>query len=112
MKKIYLSELRTGIVKPLHKDGAMSAIHKIISHERLKIGRLGLENDEQADKVHHGGEEKAIHHYGGDIWGDIIVVDSSHLSFTRSLCPRRRGSGNPLLPSFPRKRESSDSEQI
>lgn len=66
MKKIYLSELRTGIVKPLHKDGAMSAIHKSITPERLKIGRLGLENDEQADKVHHGGEDKAIHHYAAE----------------------------------------------
>jgi len=66
MKKILLSELRTGIVKPLHKDGAMSAIYKKIAHERLKIGRLGLENDEQADKVHHGGEDKAIHHYAAE----------------------------------------------
>jgi hypothetical protein len=27
-------------------------------------------------------------------------------SFLRNLCPRRRGNGNPSLPSFPRRRES------
>ena len=66
MKKIQLSELRTGIVKPLMNDDTMSAIHKSSTSDRLKIGFLGLSGDEQADRVHHGGEDKAIHHYAAE----------------------------------------------
>lgn len=44
----------------------MSAIHKSSTSERLEIGLMGLSGDEQADKLHHGGEDKAIHHYAAE----------------------------------------------
>lgn len=33
---------------------------KTPTHERIAVTRFGLEGDEQADKKHHGGEQKAV----------------------------------------------------
>lgn len=43
-----------------------SAIAKQSVHGPVRIGWLGLENDAQADPVHHGGRDKAIHLYPQD----------------------------------------------
>ena len=43
-----------------------SAIGKTIVDGRQNIGVLGFTGDEQADPEHHGGREKAIHHYPSD----------------------------------------------
>ncbi|MFK5895307.1 MAG: MOSC domain-containing protein [Pseudomonadota bacterium] len=66
MKKIPLLELRTGTVKALNNQGATSAIDKIPTTDRLNINLLGLAGDEQADQQHHGGKDKAIHHYAAE----------------------------------------------
>ncbi|MCU7940318.1 MAG: MOSC domain-containing protein [gamma proteobacterium symbiont of Bathyaustriella thionipta] len=87
MKKIYLSELRTGTVKPLSNSSVMSAIDKRCTRERLKIGLLGLSGDEQADRLHHGGKDKAIHHYAAehyDYW-QTCFPDNKHRFRTGSF---------------------------
>jgi len=43
--------------------GQTSAIDKREAAGPVEIGRLGLTGDEQADPKHHGGPDKAIHHY-------------------------------------------------
>jgi len=43
-----------------------SAIAKQPVDGPVRVGLLGLEGDEQADRKHHGGPDKAIHHYAFD----------------------------------------------
>ena len=43
-----------------------SAIRKAPTTGPVAVGPLGLAGDEQADKVHHGGVEMAVHHYPHD----------------------------------------------
>jgi len=58
-----LASLRTGRTGPLGNDGATSAIAKRPVAEKLVLTPTGLAGDEQADRRHHGGPEKAVHHY-------------------------------------------------
>jgi len=52
-----------GTVAPLGDDGATSAIDKRPVPAPWRISRTGLAGDAQADLQHHGGPEKALHHY-------------------------------------------------
>lgn len=52
-----------GEVAPLCAGGPPSAIGKRPAPAPWRIGALGLEGDAQADRKHHGGTEKALHHY-------------------------------------------------
>ncbi len=64
-----IAQVRTvlaGRVRPFRQPGEFSAIAKSALEGRIAIGRLGLAGDEQADRVHHGGVDKAIHHYPFD----------------------------------------------
>ena len=47
-------------------QGEDSAIAKNRLTGRVRLTRLGIEGDEQADKLHHGGVDKALHHYPFD----------------------------------------------
>lgn len=58
--------IMTGKVAPFRGAAEPSAIAKQPAPGPLVIGLLGLEGDEQADLVHHGGRDKAIHHYPAD----------------------------------------------
>ena len=53
----------TGRVAPLGGDGPKSAIDKRPAAALWRIDALGLAGDAQADHRHHGGPEKALHHY-------------------------------------------------
>ncbi|MDP4026286.1 MOSC domain-containing protein [Methylobacterium sp. NEAU 140] len=56
----------TGRVAPLGPSGARSGIGKTPAAGAVRIGFGGLDGDEQADPRHHGGPEKAVHHYARD----------------------------------------------
>lgn len=56
-------ELRIGRAKLLGASGALTAIDKRKVEGTLAVGILGLDGDEQADRKHHGGPDKAIHAY-------------------------------------------------
>lgn len=43
-----------------------SAIEKQAMSGRQKIDEFGFIDDAQADLIHHGGHDKAIHHYATD----------------------------------------------
>lgn len=63
-----------GKVTPF-RDGEGSAIAKAPASGPIAIGPLGLHGDEQADRIHHGGPDKAIHHYPHDHyphWRSVI----------------------------------------
>ncbi|CAB3765309.1 MOSC domain-containing protein [Paraburkholderia humisilvae] len=56
----------TGKVAPLGDFGKTSAIDKYPVAARIRLGETGLDGDEQAERKHHGGPEKALHHYPFD----------------------------------------------
>lgn len=51
------------------REDAPSAIGKVPVAGAVRVGRLGLAGDEQADLSVHGGPDKAIHHYPHDHYG-------------------------------------------
>lgn len=61
-----LLELRIGRVEPFGPAGEPSAIAKQPVAGRLAVGPGGLAGDQQADLRHHGGADKALHHYPYD----------------------------------------------
>lgn len=63
MSRFQVVELRVGRAAPLGAAGVPSAIDKHKVAGALRAGRLGLEGDEQADRRHHGGPDKALHAY-------------------------------------------------
>lgn len=60
---IALLSLRVGGIAPLGPDATPSAIRKRPLTERIRLSQLGLQGDDQADRKHHGGPDKALHHY-------------------------------------------------
>lgn len=60
---ITLLSLRVGRAQPFGPNGEASAIAKLAVDGRVRITRLGLQGDAQADRQHHGGPDKALHHY-------------------------------------------------
>lgn len=56
----------TSTLAPLGTDGTLSGIAKRIVPGPWTITPLGIEGDAQGDLKHHGGTEKAIHHYPRD----------------------------------------------
>ncbi|SEB01771.1 MOSC domain-containing protein [Paraburkholderia sartisoli] len=56
----------TGVVAPLGDHGKESAIGKKPVGHRVWLGETGLDGDEQAERKHHGGPEKAMLHYAFD----------------------------------------------
>ncbi|MXN76313.1 MOSC domain-containing protein [Burkholderia sp. 4701] len=55
-----------GACRPLAGTRHASAIAKRPVPARLWLGALGFAGDEQADRRHHGGADKAVHHYAFD----------------------------------------------
>ncbi|WP_419905360.1 MOSC domain-containing protein [Kiloniella sp.] len=61
-----IEKVMTGKAVPFGPKERMSAIDKIPVCDVIQVSKLGLLGDEQADPRHHGGPEKAIHHYAAD----------------------------------------------
>jgi MOSC domain-containing protein YiiM len=64
-----------GQIAPLGDDGRLSAIDKRPTPGPWRIAPTGLADDAQADLKHHGGLEKALHHYPFEhyaAWADEI----------------------------------------
>jgi len=58
-----LVSLRVGKIQNFGPAGQPSAISKQAVSGRVEVSKLGLAGDEQADSLHHGGIDKALHHY-------------------------------------------------
>src|SRR5690606_29831697 len=66
--------IKTGGLQPLGTEGVISGIHKM-PVKQAWLGINGLEGDLQADRLHHGGAEKALHHYSAShyaYWQQIL----------------------------------------
>lgn len=67
-----LLQVRTGIARPLGPRGVPSAIRKEPRDGPVYVAVSGIAGDEQGDRAHHGGPEKAVHHYAlehYELWG-------------------------------------------
>lgn len=56
-------DLLTGQAVPFGPNGEPSAIGKRRVTTTVRLTELGLAGDEQGDRRHHGGPDKALHHY-------------------------------------------------
>jgi MOSC domain-containing protein YiiM len=69
-----------GNLAPLGPRGVPSGIDKQPVGGSQKVTRLGLAGDHQGDRRHHGGPEKALHHYPRDHYAawleDGVVADA------------------------------------
>ena len=63
MIRTRLEHLLTGTPQPFREDGETSAIAKAPVDQPLMLGFLGLEGNQVADPLHHGGPDKAVHLY-------------------------------------------------
>ncbi|MGE0231000.1 MAG: MOSC domain-containing protein [Flavobacteriaceae bacterium] len=61
-----LQALLVGDVRPLGPRGVPSGIAKNEVDRPLALSQIGLAGDAQGDTRHHGGPEKALHHYALD----------------------------------------------
>lgn len=64
--KTRINEIRVGGIAPYGPKNERSAYRKYRVSGSVKIGQSGLAGDEQADRRHHGGPDKAILHYAFD----------------------------------------------
>lgn len=55
-----------GGLAPLGSHGVASGIFKRPVDRAVKVTRTGILGDAQGDRKHHGGPEKAVHHYAFD----------------------------------------------
>lgn len=63
---VAVAQLLVGRALPFGPNGEPSAINKRSVAEPLRLTVSGFAEDEQGDLRHHGGPDKAIHHYPGE----------------------------------------------
>lgn len=68
MTGLTIEAVLTGTARPFRGE-ELSAIEKVPRLGTVVVTPLGLDGDEQADRVHHGGADMAIHHYPRDHYG-------------------------------------------
>ncbi len=61
-----IDALLVGQLAPLGPKGAPSGIAKRPVEGKIWLGREGFAGDQQGDRKHHGGVDKAVHHYALD----------------------------------------------
>jgi len=74
---IRIDSVLAGKVQPFGPKGLPSGIAKILLDGPVRITKLGFDIDEQGDPKHHGGPEKALHHYPRDhypAWRETLAA--------------------------------------
>lgn len=66
LRQAIVTGLHVGRAAPFGPKGEPSAIDKQPVRQPLRLDVHGLAGDEQADLRHHGGPEKALHHYAAE----------------------------------------------
>ncbi len=67
-----------GRPQPYGPDGEPSAYYRRQVDGRVVVGPLGIEGDQPADPVHHGGIDKALHHYPFDHYASFAAERPEH----------------------------------
>ncbi|WP_020591705.1 MOSC domain-containing protein [Kiloniella laminariae] len=81
-----IDTILTGMAVPFGPKGQPSAIAKQSLEGSVSITKLGLVGDEQADSRHHGGPEKALHHYASDhypAWARECASEAAEISLEK-----------------------------
>ncbi len=68
--KARIEQIRVGRVRAFGPSGEPSAYRKHAVTGPVAVDTLGITGDEQADRKHHGGVDKAILHYARDHYSD------------------------------------------
>jgi MOSC domain-containing protein YiiM len=79
---IAIAAVLAGKVRPFGPKGLPSGIAKIVVDGPVKVTTLGIDIDEQGDLKHHGGPEKAIHHYPRDhyhVWRESLTAQGGEV---------------------------------
>lgn len=76
--------LNIGPLRPLDGSGLLSGIDKRPVDGPLQITRLGLFGDAQGDRAHHGGPDKALHHYPADHYEHWAAELPTHAALFRN----------------------------
>jgi len=66
-----------GRARPFGPNGEPSAIDKHPVAQPLWLGPMGLAGDDHGDTVHHGGADKALHHYAQEhyaVWHQVLPL--------------------------------------
>jgi MOSC domain-containing protein YiiM len=77
----HLLAVLAGKARPFGPEGHRSGIDKAPCSSRVYVDTSGLSGDEQGDRRHHGGVEKAIHHYAFEhyaAWKQDLPASSDH----------------------------------
>jgi len=69
---VVVDQILTGNVAPLGPRDVPSGIDKRAVAGPVFLGREGLSGDAQGDRKHHGGPDKALHHYAFDHYAHWI----------------------------------------
>lgn len=75
---IGIDTLLAGRVRPFGPKGVPSGIDKQPVAGSVRVTTLGLDIDEQGDPKHHGGPEKALHHYPREHYADWRAELAQH----------------------------------
>ena len=78
-RKMQIKTLLTGELEKLGNKDVISGINKKATVVPEKVIFTGLLNDVQADRKHHGGPDKAIHHYAFEhyeFWKSVLDIGS------------------------------------
>lgn len=78
-----VDEIMIGSIAPIGPRAAPSGIDKHPVQGRLFLGPEGFTGDAQGDRKHHGGPEKAVHHYAYDHYPHWIDTLGSRDVLTR-----------------------------
>ncbi len=78
---VRVSSVHVGMPARFGPSGEPSAIHKKPVSARVFVTAAGLEGDGHGDTIHHGGPDKAVHHYAFDhyeFWAQTYPQAQAH----------------------------------
>lgn len=71
-------QIRIGNIVTFGPNNELSAINKYPVKDQQWVGMLGLTGDQQADKRHHGGKDKAVHHFPSEHYQYLNTLHPTH----------------------------------
>lgn len=84
--EITIDAVLAGKIQPFGPKGVPSGITKAPVEGPVRVTTIGLAIDEQGDPKHHGGPEKALHHYPRDhypAWHDELAGQGGNTAVLR-----------------------------
>lgn len=67
---VIVNQIRIGAVQAYGPNGEPSAIDKQLASGPVRLTEYGFSGDQQGDRRHHGGLDKAVHHYAAEHYAE------------------------------------------